>query len=152
MPYQRKSQRLVRRRLMRTLQTGAPMLSALIAAGCEQDSDGERGPTDTFSNPKGSIYEMSVPEPQPDVGPPRDQQPPAFDSNPKGSLYDEGFPDEGVVSSNPKGSLYDLGVSDQAPADGNVSASDSGERADAGETVEVDAASPKSAEAGGASR
>ena len=129
------------------------MLSALLAAGCEQESDVERdSTTNIVSNPKGSVYEMSVPDPQPDVGPPRDQQPPVFDSNPKGSLYDEGFADEGVISSNPKGSLYDIGVLDQAPVDGDISAADTGVRADAGETVEVDAASPKNAESGGASR
>ena len=121
---------------MKVLSAGAPMLSAILAAGCEDDPDGGQNQPTVTSNPKGSVYEMGVsPEEMRPPAPPEDMAPPVFDSNPKGSLYDEGFPppvDEGIISSNPKGSLYDVGVEDLAPPSTDLAATDDGSLADTG--------------------
>ncbi len=160
MPYQRSKRGLHRSRLMRVISAGAPMLSVILAAGCEEEADDQQPEAMVFSNPKGSIYEMGVPPEELGVPPVADVMPP-IESNPKGSLYDEGFPpppiDEGIISSNPKGSLYDIGVLDMLPPSVDRSALDGGPladaggvvEADAGVVVEADAAAPKSTQGTG---
>ena len=127
-----------RKKLLSATVAGAPLLGLLLS-GCPDrevteisTTAGTESPGGDIisSNPKGSMYDIGIPD-QPDQGGE------IVFSNPKGSMYDEGF----------AGAEADMGSSDEADF-GEVVEADMGSsnEADLGEVVEADMGSSDEAD------